>query len=228
MRKTINIILAFCAVALCFACYWSIYTDISFDEKKSDRENLVKARLLQIRDAEERFKMSGNPEYCGDIDSLIDFVKNGRAVDRIIKQGELSDDQLEAGMTEAQAIREGIIKRDTIWVSAADLLGIKNPDSLKYVPCGKEGATFQLRKKPTFNLKSNEFDILLEVRASLDDYLDGLDAKKVKNLKAELKKAGKNRADLFEDNADHSQGEWYGLRIGDLEDPSNKNAGNWE
>ena len=54
MRKIINIILALCAIALCFACYFSIYNDISFDEEKAARENLVKARLMQIRDAEER------------------------------------------------------------------------------------------------------------------------------------------------------------------------------
>ncbi len=228
MRKIINIILAICALALCYACYASIYTDIAFDEEKAARENLVKARLKEIVEAEEKFKMSGHPEYCGDIDSLIDFVKNQRAVDHIVKQGELSDDQLEAGMTEAEAIRKGIIKRDTVWVSAAELLGIKNPDSLKYVPVGKEGATIQLRKKAAFNLKNNEWDVLMEVRASLDDYLDGMDAKKLKYLKADMKKAGKNKADLFEDNADDAQGEWYGLRMGDLNDPSNKNAGNWE
>mgnify|MGYP000776042425 FL=1 len=55
-----------------------------------------------------------------------------------------------------------------------------------------------------------------------------MDAKKIKNLKIDLKKAGKNRADLFEDNADDTEGNWYGLKIGDLNDPSNKNAGNWE
>ena len=228
MRKIINIILALCALALCYACYASIYNDIAFDEEKAARENLVKARLMQIRDAEEKFKMSGHPEYCGDIDSLIDFVKNDRAVDHIVKQGELSDDQLEAGMTEAEAIRKGIIKRDTVWVSAAEVLGIPNPDSLKYVPIGKEGATIQLRKKAAFNLKSNEWDVLMEVRASLDDYLDGMDPKKLKYLKADMKKSGKNKADLFEDNADDSKGEWYGLRMGDLQDPTNKNAGNWE
>jgi len=167
-------------------------------------------------------------EYCGDIDSLIDFIKNERAVDHIVKEGELTDDQLESGLTEKEAVRRGLIKRDTVWVSAAEILGIKNPDSLKYIPVGNTDGKIQMRKKAAFNLKSNEFDILMEVRASLDDYLAGMDAKKIKNLKADLKKSSKNKADLFEDNADDDKGEWYGLRIGDLNDPSNKNAGNWE
>ena len=59
---------------------------------------------------------------------------------------------------------------------------------MKYVPVGKKGALIQMRKKPAFNLKSNEWEVLIEIRASLDDYLDGMDAKKIKNLKIDLKK----------------------------------------
>ena len=69
---------------------------------------------------------------------------------------------------------------------------------------------------------------LVEFRARIDDYLDGMSAKKVKNLKADLKKLHKNHAELMFDNEDDTEGEWYGLRIGDLSDPSNKMAGNWE
>lgn len=127
-------------------------------------------------------------------------------------------------MTEEKALEMKLpgFVRDTVWVSTAEILGIKNPDSMKYVPVGKKGALIQMRKKPAFNLKSNEWEVLIEIRASLDDYLDGMDAKKIKNLKIDLKKAGKNRADLFEDNADDTEGNWYGLKIGDLNDPSNK------
>ena len=91
-----------------------------------------------------------------------------------------------------------------------------------------EQGVIELRKKAEFNMKSNEFDMLVEFRARLDDYLDGLDAKKVKNYKAELKKLGRNRAELMLDNEDDSEGEWYGLRMGDLKDTGNKMAGNWE
>lgn len=230
MKKKIiiNVALCLCAIGLAFACYKSIYSEISFDEDRAVREKAVIATLLKIKDAEEKFKMSHQGQYCGTIDSLIDWVKNERAIDKIVKEGELTDEQLESGMTEQEAVQQGIIKRDTIWVSAAEILGITNPDSLKLVPIGREGAVIQLRKKEAFNLKSNEFDMLLEVRASLDDYLYGLDEKKIKNLKGDLKDRGRNRGDLFEDNADHTKGTWYGLRIGDLEDTNNKLAGNWE
>ena len=249
MKKIyVNLLLACCTVGLAVACYMSIYSDIAFDEEKKAREELVIARLMDIRNAEEQYKMTFG-DYCGTIDSIIDFVKNGKTVDKIIKEGELTDDQLEAGMTERQAVAEGIIKRDTIWISTAEKLGIKNPDSLKYVPVGREAdgkyivkqSTFdpskcdtiyngiiQLRKKAAFNMKTNEFDMMVEFRARLDDYLEGVSEQKIKNLKADLKKRHRNRAELMFDNEDNTEGEWYGLRMGDLEDANNKMAGNWE
>ena len=226
-KKIVNVLLGICTLGLIYACYMSIYSDIAFDEVKAERELAVRDRLWQIRSAEEQFKMV-HGYFCGTIDSLIDFVKNEKAIDHIIKEGELSDDQLESGLTESEAVRQGLIRRDTVWVSAAEYLGIANPDSMRYVPVGREGGLIQLRKKDAFNLKANEWENLVEFRASLDDYMYGVDDKRVKNLKSELKKLGKNKADLFEDNADDTDGDWYGLRVGDLQDPNNKMAGNWE
>lgn len=249
MKKSIvNGLLVLCTLGLVAACVWSICSDIAFDSEKEEREQLVIARLMDIRNAEEQYKMTYG-EYCGTIDSIIDFVKNGKTVDKIIKDGELTDAQLEAGMTERQAVAQGLIKRDTVWMSTAEKLGIKNPDSLKYVPVGRKAdgkyfiakSTFdpskkdtvyygviELRKKAAFNMKTNEFDMMVEFRARLDDYMDGMNEKKIKNLKADLKKRHKNAAELMLDNEDNTEGEWYGLRMGDLEDANNKMAGNWE
>ena len=58
--------------------------------------------------------------------------------------------------------------------------------------------------------------------------MDGMSEKKIKNVKSDLKTRHRNRAELMLDNEDQTEGEWYGLRIGDLEDPNNKMAGNWE
>ncbi len=228
MKKIIvNSLLIVCVLGLVGACFMSIYSDISFDKDKAQREKLVIARLLQIRSAEDEFKKCHAGEFCGTIDSLVDFVKNGRAVVRI-DEDVWTDDLAMSYPSKAAAIAAGVFKSDTVWQSAAEKLGITNPDSLKFIPVGKEGGVFQLRKNQAFNLKSNEFDRVCEIRASLDDYLDGMNAKKIKQLKQDLKKKGKNRADLMLDNADDTEGQWYGLRVGDLQDPQNKMAGNWE
>ena len=114
-KSVINGLLVVCALGLVAACFYSIYSDIAFDEEKAAREKIVIARLMDIRNAEEQYKMTFG-EYCGTIDSLIDFVKNGKTVDKIIKDGELTDDQLEAGMTEREAVAKGLIKRDTVLI----------------------------------------------------------------------------------------------------------------
>ncbi len=227
MKKIIICLLILAAFGLVGACYMSIYTDIAFDKDKSEREKLVIARLLQIRDAEEEFRKGHYGEFCGTIDSLIDFVKSGKAVVKI-DEDVWTDELAESFESKRAAIDAGKFRSDTVWQSAAEKLGITCPDSLKLVPIGKEGAVFQLRKHEAFNLKSNEFDKVCEVRASLDDYMYGLSEKKIRLLKQDLKKRNKNRADLFLDNADDFEGEWYGLRIGDLKDPQNKMSGNWE
>ena len=92
-RPIVNAILLILTLGLAWACYQSIHSDIAFDEIKAQREQLVKNRLWEIRSAEEQFKMV-NGHFCGTIDSLIDWVKNERAIDHIVKEGELSDDQL--------------------------------------------------------------------------------------------------------------------------------------
>ena len=227
LKKTFICLLILAVLGLVGACFMSIYTDIAFDNEKSEREQLVIARLMKIRDAEEEFRKGHGGEFCGTIDSLVDFVKNGRAVVKV-DEDVWTDELAESFETKRDAILAGKFRSDTVWQSAAEKLGIDNPDSLKYIPVGRAGATFQLRKHEAFNLKSNEFDKVCEVRAALDDYLDGMSAKKVRLLKQDLKKRGKNRADLYEDNADDCEGEWYGLRMGDLKDPQNKMAGNWE
>lgn len=249
MNKIIvNSVLAILTLGLAWACFWSIYSDINFDSQKAEREKLVKERLLQIKDAEELYKKTYG-EYVGTLDSLIDFVKNGKAVANIIKEGELSDDQLESGLTEKEAVRQGLIRRDTVWTTAAAMLGISCPDSLKIIPVGVEanGQTekkisshdpnksidvklgeFELRKKAEFNMRTNEFDVLVEVRARLDYYMEGFSEKRIKNVKSELKKLDKNKAELMFDEDEDYDGEWYGLRIGDLKDTGNKLAGNWD
>lgn len=235
-KSIFNWALFVCVLGLALVCFLSIYNDIAFDSAKSEREKAVIVRLMQIRDAEDKFKASHSGQFCGDIDSLINWVRDSMAVEKVIKEGELSDDQLEAGLTEAEAVAQGLIRRDTVWVKASEMLGIACADSMKICPVGKEGGQIVVRKDLKYNTKSQEWDQLCEIRANLDDYMDGLDEKKIKNLKSELDKRGKGRdmwvANKMPDGSTNWQldeeNQWFGLRMGDLDDANNKMAGNWE
>ena len=56
MTKGINVILGICAVGLLFVCWRSIRDTEDFDATVAARENVVKARLMEIRSAEEAYK----------------------------------------------------------------------------------------------------------------------------------------------------------------------------
>lgn len=70
MRIRHNYLLAVCAVALAVACIWSVSRPLRFDQKRQEREEAVKERLLAIRSAEERY-CAQHGEYAADFATLI-------------------------------------------------------------------------------------------------------------------------------------------------------------
>ena len=102
MKKAINVILGLCALVLLYLCYESIMAPIHFNEEKEIRENAVKARLLQIRNAEDLYRQQHEGEFCDSFSVLINFIKTAR-IPHVNKVGELSDEQLEKGLTDAKA-----------------------------------------------------------------------------------------------------------------------------
>ena len=135
MKKGINVILGICVVGLLFICWRSIKDTENFDATVAARENVVKARLMEIRSAEEAYKAQHDGEYCADWSVLIDFVKHGK-LPIIMKQGLLTEEQMDKGLTESKAaaivnsgdqaaiIANGLqnFRRDTVWVSLQDSL----------------------------------------------------------------------------------------------------------
>ena len=255
-KKIILTVLAIIAVLMFGACFWSIYSDISFEKQVTEREDAVKARLKQIRDAEDSYRMKYK-HYCGDIDSLVDFVKNEKSIKDTQMDRELTDDEYESLSKEIaaegnytddeikkllpeRAIKKGILHEDTIWESVSSMIGLQNADSLKLVPCGKENAIIDLRKRDVLDLKTAEITTLVEFRASLDDYLDGLEQKRVDNYRHDRKEHGMEVASLWDDLSEEefdsvqkllptrNRDRWIGLRMGDVNDASNKMAGNWK
>lgn len=228
MKTVFNVVLGLCALALVYICYASIMGPINFEKAKKQRDAAVIARLIDIRKAQLEYRTLHNQQYTDNFDSLIDFVKTQK-LPFIFKQGELSDKQLEEGLTEKKAIaiinkakktgnysevqKQGLenFKRDTMWVAVLDTIFPKGfiADSMRYVPYGN-GARFEMETRND-TAKSGAPFCLLEVRTPYEVYLNGLDAQEIANLKDVQTKLGK----------------YCGLKIGDLE-TANNNAGNWE
>ena len=229
MKKGINVVLGICAVGLLFICWRSIRDTEDFDATVAARENVVKARLLEIRSAEEAYKAQHDGVYCADWSVLINFVKTGK-LPVIMKQGVLTEDQMEKGLTEEKAAiivnsgdqaaiaANGLqnFRRDTIWVSLQDSLYNYEgfvADSLRYIPFS-EGDTFELVACPN-TTRSGSIIQVMECNAPDSSFL--------KNMGKAGKRLIYNRAE----EAD-AKGAFPGLKIGDAGNNWNNNAGNWE
>jgi hypothetical protein len=100
--------------------------------------------LKDIRKAEGAYK-DVNGKYTGSFDTLISFIKTD-SMPLIKSIGSLTDEQVEAGMTEKEAVNKGLITRDTIMISALDtVFGKKYPiENLRFVPFTQGKAQFKL------------------------------------------------------------------------------------
>lgn len=214
MKKIIVQILLGCAiVVLGFLCVDSIQKPQKFRSIKKQRYEVIIKKLKNIRKAQVAFK-DAHGTYASNFDTLISFVKNDSI--KIVKSiGSLSDDDLEAGMTEAMAIKKGIIIRDTMRVSALDtLFGKTFPiEKLRFVPFTKGKHQFKIGSSkimteamvevPVFEAKVNNTVIFEDI---YDEY----------------------RTEIMEENGNRTRINKYpGLKVGDIKE-ANNNVGNWE
>ena len=103
MKTTIRILLGVAICLLTYLCVMSVVTPIRFEEKRNAREGAVIKNLVNIRTAEVEFKLQ-NGRFTADLDSLLLFLKTAKKKE-VLKEGALTDAQLEAGMTEQKAVK---------------------------------------------------------------------------------------------------------------------------
>ena len=96
MKKVVNIVLFLCVCGLAYICVGSIMGSINFGKEREAREKQIIARLIDIRTAQVAFRDQNKGQYTDNFDELIAFVK---------KVGELTDKQLEDGLTESKAMK---------------------------------------------------------------------------------------------------------------------------
>lgn len=208
MKIILKVLLTASVLLLVYMCYRSIMTPIEFDDEKKVREDAIIARLIDIRKAQIEYK-NKYKEHAGSFDDLIKFLNEGQ-IPFIVKEGTLTDEQLEKGMTEAKAVKEGLIKRDTSWVIAKDtLFGPNyNANDIRNVP----GTQVQFSMDTATLTSASGYTIkVFEAGVKFNDYLGDLDKQLLINLNDKAQK----------------QDKFPGLRVGSLTEINN-NAGNWE
>ena len=208
MKVTLKILLAVAVVLLAYMCYRSVMGPIEFDKTREQRENLIKARLIDIRKAQIEYK-NIHKVHAANFDELSKFLKDEK-LPFLITEGVLTDEQLEKGMTEQEAVKKGLIRRDTVWVTAVDTLfgSGYNVDDMRNVP----GANVQFSMDTATLTSGSGYTVkVFQCGVLYDDYLGDLDKQLVYNLKDKAEKMNK----------------YQGLRVGSIEEINN-NAGNWE
>ena len=141
MKIAIKFILGAVIVVLAFFLWKGIDEPISFEKQKDKRYKAAIQKLKDIRTAQLAY-LSVNGKYTGDFDTLINFVKRD-SIPMVKAVGSVPDT-----LTEKEALKLGIISRDTAYVSTLDSLFSKNYviDSLPIVPY-TDGAKFILGDK---------------------------------------------------------------------------------
>ena len=209
MRIVFRTLLLVAIAVLAYMCINSIRSSQIFIKLHEEREKAIAERLKDIRTAQIGYR-NAHGVYTASFDTLQKYL-NEEKIPFLVKEGELTDEQLKAGMTEKEAVAKGIIRRDTNWVLAKDTLLSANYDvaSIGKVP-GFEQHTFSL-DTATLTSPSGYTVPVFEASVLYDVYLSDLDKQLLINLKDKTTKMKR----------------FNGLRVGSVTEINN-NAGNWE
>jgi len=204
MKTIVQITLAVIIVVLSYLTYESIQKPIRFQAEKEIRYGKTIQRLKDIRTAQLAYK-DVYGEFAPNFEKLIFFLKSdSMSVVRAI--GTIPEELLDS-ISEEEAVKRGMIVRDTINVSALDSLFGKTyiVDSIKYVPFTK-GVMFNLANGSIETAAKVKVQIF-EASALNKDILNGLNEELIVT-----EGMGKD---------------FKGLKVGSLTE-ANGNAGNWE
>lgn len=210
MKTVVQIVLVSLVIILSYFLYTSVEKPLEFEKEREARYEATIAKLMDIRKAQLAYK-EVNGKFTGSWDTLINFLENGK-MPLVRKIGMLTDSMIEAGYTEKQALKEGKIIRDTIYVNVKDTLFGDNYKltDIKMVPLKDTVAEFQLGATAVTTGSGIKVPVF-EAKVHNNVLLRGLDRQQIVNL----------------NEARRTNGKYPGLKVGSLEE-TNNNAGNWE
>ncbi len=212
MKTAIQVVLLVAIIVLGYLLWESINKPIRFNKEKDRREAATIQRLKDIRSAQIAYRAEFK-QFTGDFDTLITFLKTDsfRVVQAIGSVPDSMIEELGRVKAERQALRDGLISRDTIKLSVKDSLFSAGYyiDSLRYVPFAP-GYEFELGAG-ILQTGSKVKVRVFEAKVPYDILLAGLNRQLIINYK--------ETRELITG--------YPGLRVGSLVETTN-NAGNWE
>ena len=237
MKTLVKILLALAVIGLGWAVYNSIQVPVNFDKTKTARERAVIKELMDIRAAQIAYKQEHNV-HAANFEELRSWLETGK-VTTIFRVMELTEQQLEDGMTEAKAnaiVRKAMATGNWAEAEAAGLSSIVDGKRVSFVrdTVPELAKTAVFRDRPDFDVQklgivpfsnaavfamdtasvmtSSGFDIkVFEASTTYDVYLGDLNKTELRNLTDKQVQIGK----------------FPGLKVGSLTEINNY-AGNWE
>ena len=95
--------LSIAVVVMCYFCVTSVTTPIKFENTRAEREVSVIKHLVDLRTAEVEYHHQKGV-FTASYDTLLTFLKTAPKKE-VMKEGSLTDKQLEAGLTEPKAVK---------------------------------------------------------------------------------------------------------------------------
>lgn len=237
MKNFLKILLGLLIIGLGYACFDSIQTPIKFDRTKSARESAIIKELINIRNAQIAYKQE-HFVHAKTFDELKSWLQNG-TMKSVRKELELTEKQLEDGMTESKALaivnkakstgnwaeaesaglvrvingQRKVFTRDTTTMNAAVAVFGENYDTNMVQNLGVVPGTDVMFDMDTASvLTSSGYDIkIFQANVPYTAYLSDLDQAQLNNLIDKQTQLGR----------------YPGLKEGSLTEINN-NAGNWE
>jgi len=132
MKLIISLVLAAVIVFLGYLLYLNIREPIAFQKVKNQREDVVVAKLKEIRTAQEIYRdITGT--FANDFDSLSHVL----TYDSIVFENIIGDPDDPTNSVFIRTITKSAA------IDSVKALGM-NLDSLRYIPYAKDGATFEI------------------------------------------------------------------------------------
>ncbi len=210
MNKVFTGLVVVVLLALGYVTVKSVYDPVVFDREQEAREAILQKQLKKIATYQDAF----GERYgrYATAEELVAFLESGKLF-YVKAEGEVTEAMREQGLTEAQAVAKGLIRRDTVWVSAKDSLIKDGTDITTLFNILNTGNkitidTAYLQQeigKDTVNVS------VMQAVIPFEAYLSDLDKERLEQKKREV--AAKAKA-------------YAGLKIGSLEEV--KLTGNWE
>ena len=243
--------LALAAVVMTVFCVLSVTTPIKFEETRAQREVAVIKNLVDLRTAEVEFNHQKG-FFTANLDSLLLFLKTAPKKE-VLKEGSLTDKQLEAGLTETKAVK--ILNSAKKKALANKKLTFENNDEL-YAYIWENDADVKKNGLSGFRRDTIELNMIQALYKGQfnETTIDGIALIPFSNgqrfeieVNNDYKTSQGIRVPLFEARAPFSTylsdlneqelvnlidreeklEHYAGLKVGDIYAPNN-NAGNWE